>query len=133
MVNCLGGDALSGGSERATRLMSRFVWAGRVAADERTVVACARKDLGAVQRVCKVKAAEDGRGGVGWSDGEDDGRESDEAEQKGETPGASRITAHGSCATSGSLSLLPKAQPRVTTIAPTSSKWHNNGSVAEWL
>jgi hypothetical protein len=57
---------------------------------------------------------------------------SNEAEQKGETPGANRITA-SSCATSGSLSRLPKAQPRVTTRAPTTSKHHDNGSVAEWL
>jgi hypothetical protein len=44
--------------------MSRFVWAGRVAASLRTVVACARGSLSAVERVCKVKVAEDGCGVV---------------------------------------------------------------------
>jgi hypothetical protein len=87
-----------------------------------------------VESVCKVKVAEDGCGVVVELGGVM-GKAMEEGatrQNKRETPGASHITA-SSCATSGSLSRLPKAQPRVTTIAPTTSKQHDNGPVAEWL
>jgi hypothetical protein len=59
----------------ATRLMSRVVWAGRVAAGVGILVACVRRSLSSVERVCKVKVAVDGYVAVGCSDGEGDGRE----------------------------------------------------------